>query len=85
MSFIFSDTTKKRFDGEKHLSKNLEDKDRIEREFLKKREQVNKLTKSSIHLPDIVDSNRTLERSGVNRRMFSIPYFNLQLITDLVM
>ena len=33
-------STRKRFESEKHLSKNLEEKDRIEREFVKKREQV---------------------------------------------
>jgi hypothetical protein len=39
-SSIISDAIKKRFDAEKNLSKNMEDKDRIEREFFKKREQV---------------------------------------------
>jgi hypothetical protein len=36
----FLDAIKKRFDAEKHLSKNLEEKDKIEREFFKKKEQV---------------------------------------------
>jgi hypothetical protein len=35
------DTTRKRYSAEKHLSKNLEEKDRIGREFVKKREKVN--------------------------------------------
>jgi hypothetical protein len=39
-SFINLDTIKKRLDTEKSLSKNLEDKDRIEREHYKKKEQV---------------------------------------------
>ena len=39
------DAIKKRLDAEKNLSKNLEDKDQIEREFFKKKEQV----KSSGH------------------------------------
>lgn len=38
--FLFLDSIKKRFDTEKSLSKNLEEKDKIEREYLKKREQV---------------------------------------------
>ncbi|CAF0822646.1 unnamed protein product [Didymodactylos carnosus] len=36
------DATRKRFDAEKNLSKNLEEKDKIEREFVKKREQQTK-------------------------------------------
>ncbi len=40
LSFIYLDAIKKRLDTEKSLSKNLEDKDKIEREFFKKREQV---------------------------------------------
>jgi hypothetical protein len=34
------DTTRKRYNAEKNLSKNLEEKDKIEREFVKKREKV---------------------------------------------
>ena len=37
---FFTDAVKKRFDSEKSLSKNLDEKDRLEREFIKKREQV---------------------------------------------
>jgi len=37
---IFLDSIKKRFDTEKYLAKNLEEKDRIEREYLRKKEQV---------------------------------------------
>ena len=43
---------KKRFEAEKNLSKNLEDKDRIEREFLKKKEQVKKFTQRISNLFD---------------------------------
>jgi len=38
--FFSSDATRKRYNSEKNLSKNLEEKDRIEREFVKKREKV---------------------------------------------
>ena len=38
---ILADATRKRFDAEKNLTKNLEEKDRIERESLRKKEQVN--------------------------------------------
>ena len=41
MEFLYLDTMKKRLDTEKSLSKNLEEKDQTEREFFKKREQVN--------------------------------------------
>jgi hypothetical protein len=37
---ISLDATRKRYKAEKHLSKNLEEKDQIEREFVKKREKV---------------------------------------------
>ncbi len=37
---FYLDTIKKRLDTEKSLSKNLEEKDKIEREYFKKREQV---------------------------------------------
>ena len=36
----FLDAMKKRFDSDKSLSKSLEEKDRLERELMKKREQV---------------------------------------------
>ncbi len=34
------DTTRKRYSADKNLSKNLEEKDRIERDFVKTREKV---------------------------------------------
>jgi hypothetical protein len=37
---LLLETTKKRYEKEKSLSKNLEDKDRIAHDFTKKREQV---------------------------------------------
>lgn len=37
------DATKKRYHAEKNLSKNLQEKDRIEREFVKKREKVSQI------------------------------------------
>jgi isoleucyl-tRNA synthetase len=70
-SFIYLDAIKKRLDTEKSLSKNLEDKDKIEREFFKKREQVYIMisffanifiqytkARSFIRLPDISQVNR---------------------------
>ncbi len=36
-----TDATRKRYNAEKYLSKNLEEKDKIEREFVKTREKVN--------------------------------------------
>ena len=38
------DATKKRYHAEKNLSKNLQEKDRIEREFVKKREKVSRIS-----------------------------------------
>lgn len=38
---IIIDASRKRYYAEKNLSKNLQEKDRIEREFIKKREKVN--------------------------------------------
>ena len=35
-----TDVTRKRYNADKQLSKNLEEKDKIEREFVKKREKV---------------------------------------------
>ncbi|CAF0981483.1 unnamed protein product [Didymodactylos carnosus] len=57
------DSTKKRFDAEKNLSKNLEEKDKIEREFVKKREQQTK--QRTERVVDTLQSTKDKDRKNV--------------------
>ncbi|CAF1093396.1 unnamed protein product [Rotaria sordida] len=62
------DATRKRYNAEKHLSKNLEEKDKIEREFVKKREKYTTVhpSKTLAQITYVMQSSRT-HRSFVNR------------------
>ncbi|CAF3383362.1 unnamed protein product [Rotaria socialis] len=67
------DATKKHFEAEKSLSKNLEEKDRIERDFAKKKEQYSETPsqKSSNFFPNINESTQLgecLVKSDFNRQ-----------------
>ncbi|CAF1020678.1 unnamed protein product [Rotaria sp. Silwood1] len=57
------DATRKRYNAEKHLSKNLEDKDKIEREFVKKREKQTK--QRTDHLIDSLQTNKDKDRRNL--------------------
>ncbi|CAF4274674.1 unnamed protein product, partial [Rotaria sp. Silwood2] len=57
------DATRKHFDAEKNLSKNLEERDRIEREFLKKKEQQTK--QRSDHTIDSLQINKDKDRQNI--------------------
>ncbi|CAF1224605.1 unnamed protein product [Rotaria sordida] len=57
------DTNKKYFDAEKNLSKNLEEKDKIEREFLKKKEQQTK--QRTDYTIDLLHTNKDKDRQNI--------------------
>ncbi|CAF1582502.1 unnamed protein product [Rotaria magnacalcarata] len=57
------DTTKKRYYAEKSLSKNLQEKDKIEREFVKKREKQTK--QRTDHLIDSLQTNKDKDRRNL--------------------
>ncbi|CAF3433782.1 unnamed protein product [Rotaria sp. Silwood1] len=57
------DATRKRYNAEKHLSKNLEDKDKIEREFVKKREKQTK--QRTDHIIDSLQTNKDKDRRNL--------------------
>ncbi|CAF3438886.1 unnamed protein product [Rotaria socialis] len=57
------DTTKKRYYAEKSLSKNLEEKDKIEREFVKKREKQTK--QRTDRLIDSLQTNKDKDRRNL--------------------
>ncbi|CAF1113183.1 unnamed protein product [Rotaria sordida] len=57
------DATRKRYNAEKHLSKNLEEKDKIEREFVKKREKQTK--ERTDRLIDSLQANKDKDRRNL--------------------
>ncbi|CAF1091658.1 unnamed protein product [Rotaria sordida] len=57
------DATRKRYNAEKHLSKNLEEKDKIEREFVKKREKQTK--ERTDRLTDSLQANKDKDRRNL--------------------
>ncbi|CAF2848226.1 unnamed protein product [Rotaria sp. Silwood2] len=57
------DATRKRYNAEKHLSKNLEEKDKIEREFVKKREKQTK--QRTDRLIDSLQTNKDKDRRNL--------------------
>ncbi|CAF3746005.1 unnamed protein product [Rotaria sp. Silwood1] len=58
-----NDATRKHFEAEKILSKNLEEKDKIEREFLKKKEQQTK--QRTDHTIDLLQTNKDKDRQNI--------------------
>ncbi|CAF4475099.1 unnamed protein product [Rotaria magnacalcarata] len=78
------DATKKHFETEKSLSKNLEEKDRIERDFAKKKEQYSETPSqdSSTFFPNINESKQfgeCLVKSDFSRVNKAIPYIPIKI------